>query len=331
MFEAGYIHSLAGRFHVRFTPAALVVLATIHLTATFLRAEAIGPGEVFARIEQVHQVLQRIRFEMGGLENHQPDIRVANAAAREAYFQALTLFRKADQLCFEATRERSPAPEPPVEAITYADVLSVVDSALQRLNRVAAEIGITPAAAAATKDTTKTSTDSFRSIVQANRQLNLLVEHRTRPADVFQQVTFAIGYAARLLAQYPGVARIPEEPDYVSGKRPADVYNRLVQCYGIVRRIGEHHGVSLMQLDDERESGQSVIPDDVNDIASLLVAGLAYLHSSVAPGRPPVSPYEPGRKYPAHVYQRAGILLQQLEVLEIQSAAAATQLAGRDD
>ena len=78
--------------------------------------------------------------------------------------------------------------------------------------------------------------------MQANRQLNLLLDERFAPSDVFQQVTLAVGYTAQLLKPYPGAELIPEEPVFDPGKTPGDVYRRLLGCFENLREIAAASG-----------------------------------------------------------------------------------------
>ncbi len=192
----------------------------------------IGPPEVFARAALLREKLEAIRFEMGKPSNRQPEMVVSNVALREVFFQAITLFRKTDRLSFEQTRERTPVPEVPQANIHPAHVLSVVEASIERLESISTAIGISDRTVAPQRDSSKTPTDVFRSIVQANRQLNLLLDQKVSPSEVFQQVTLAVSYSSRLLARFPGTNRIPDAPEYVSGKLPSDVYQRLLAARG---------------------------------------------------------------------------------------------------
>ena len=62
-----------------------------------------------------------------------------------------------------------------------------------------------------------------------------------------------------------------------NSKRPADVITRLAQCVELVRSIAEAEGLPALQLRLDESSLEAVSPSDVYDIATLLVAELAYL------------------------------------------------------
>ncbi|CAK9015242.1 Uncharacterized protein SCF082_LOCUS12669, partial [Durusdinium trenchii] len=275
----------------------------------------IEPPDVFRRVSVVHGELERIRFVMGRPENRQAPLRVRGAAPREVYFQALTLFRKSNRLCFEQTRDQGQAPAPTGEKLTPGDVYTMVEAALERLQVVKAKLGIAEETPLPQRDATKTPTDVFVAIVDANRQLNLLLERQYMPSDVYQQVTIGVAYLSRLLEQFPEAETIPEEPPFEVGKRPADVYRRLNGCFERVCKIVRRTGESCLELEADQRTIDRAVPSDVYDIASLLVSELAFLHNKVG-GEAARKVYYPGRKFPSHVYQRVGLLERQLAELE---------------
>lgn len=277
--------------------------------------DGIAPPDVFARVTLVRAELETIRYVMGRPKNPQSEIPVSEASPREVYFQALTLFRKADQLCFEHTRERAEEPPPPDRVPTSADVSQLVEAALDRIRKVKKELAIEQAVVAPIREATKQPTDVFRAIVQANRQLNLLLEKHFTPSDVFQQVTRGVACASRLLEEFPDVTAIPEPPEFVAGKRPSDVYRRLLACFERIQTIARHSGEHVLQFKPDETQMLQAEPSDVYDVASLLVSELAYFNS-LAETKPARKAYYPGRRFPSHVYQRAGLLELQLKQLE---------------
>ena len=147
-----------------------------------------------------------------------------------------------------------------------------------------------------------------------------MLERDFSDSDVFQQVTLATRYAADLLAQFPGTQTMPEPPPYTRKKSPADVLVRLFQCYKQLETIAYHSKVKVLHLDmKEAQSAiehREVHPSDVYDMATLLVSDLAYFHSKLEKESAPDTVPYPGRKFPSHVYQEAGVLLTQLTMLE---------------
>ena len=72
----------------------------------------------------------------------------------------------------------------------------------------------------------------------------------------------------------------------------------------------------MLELRIDETQIQQAEPSDVYDVASLIVAELAYLHSKLTDAKSPREVYYVGRKFPSHVYQRAGILDRQLIELQ---------------
>jgi hypothetical protein len=167
-------------------------------------------------------------------------------------------------------------------------------------------------------DPARTPTDVFLAIVQANRQLNLLLDQRFAPKDVFTQVSRAIGYSAQLLAHFPNAERIPNPDALQHGRRPVDVFQRLVGCYERIRIIGEQSNIEMLYL-DAHAIDKDVAPSDVYDIASLVVSELAYLHTKLADAQTPRPVFDPGRKVPSDVFQRVSILESQLVTLNAET------------
>ncbi|MEO8325508.1 MAG: hypothetical protein ABI618_06645, partial [Nitrospirota bacterium] len=65
--------------------------------------EDITPADVLARVQLFGDTLELIRFEMGKPLVTPSDAIATDIHSHEAYFQALTLFHKADRLALELT------------------------------------------------------------------------------------------------------------------------------------------------------------------------------------------------------------------------------------
>jgi hypothetical protein len=271
-----------------------------------------------------------VRQEIGAPKERRPAVAVRGAQPRENYFEALSLCRKAQSLCFQQTGDEGPfpPPAPPADRLAPAHVLAVVDAALQRILRVKAHLGVFEQRQEPPRDEGKTPSDVFRSLVEANRQLGLMLDTRPTPTAVYEQLTEAVGAANRLLARFPGAAE-PAPPPLVRGKTPADVHGGLMRCGQRLRAIMNRSGLTGAEIDWKLEPAQ-VTPSDVYDLATLLVSELLYLEARLphTPLTPGAIDFLPGRKLPAHNVQRAGLLESQLEQLRKQVEAHPQWLAG---
>lgn len=276
----------------------------------------VEPADVFVHVALVRSELELIRAVMGKPIDTRMEIDVQHAQPREVFFQALALFRTADQLCFEQARRRTAGPSTRSGDIQPREVYQVVDAALERVRLVKKTLGIDDRSPSPQRDPSKTPTDVFRSIIAADQQLNLLLDRPFSPGDAFEEVTMAVGYTARLLAHFPGATRIGDPPPFESSKQPADVYRRLTECFQLIRQIAELSKLSVLTLDISKAKLAEVTPSDVHVIASLIVSELAYLHAQLPDARAAREVHDPGRKFPSHVYQRAGILKGQLQELQ---------------
>ena len=102
------------------------------------------------------------------------------------------------------------------------------------------------------------------------------------------------------------------EPD----KLPRDVYLRLIECLRSIVRIFDMQGLAVLTIETSRTDLDRVNPGDVYLVAAMIVSQLDFLYQHLGSARPPPQPIYPGLKFPAHSYQRAGILLAQLQQLE---------------
>ena len=283
--------------------------------------EGITPADVLARVQMLRDTLELIRFEMGKPMASQSDSIVTNVHSHEAYFQALTLFHKADRLALELTGSTGIPPEPiSLSALAPFHVWKIVNASYLRILAIKEELGLKEIVSERPEDSLTSLTETGRAIVQANRQLNLLQERHFSPSDVSQQVLLASQYAKRLLTRFPQSNIVTKSSPSERGKQPADVFLRLVECYATLEKIARHSSVPVLHLDlpAAQKVGRSrqLEPSDVYDMATLLVSDLAYLHAQLNNNDAPKPIPYPGRTFPSHVYQQATVLLHQLEALE---------------
>ncbi len=275
--------------------------------------DSIEPPDCHLLAVQLAGDVELIRKEMGRPEDKRPAITVKGAAPREVWFQALAVFRKADRLCHEISNDPTAAVPhaPPINEIKPGHVLGILEATAREIGEVKQTLDVKDKPPAITRDASAQPSDVFGVLATMNRQINLLLDRPFAPADVFQQVSFAVAYAARLTKAPP-----PAEPALVRGKRPADVYARLVGCLEVARMLVKKAGHPVIETSPAPDPS-TVLPSDVYDLASLVLGEVAFLHALNPDPNPPY-PFEgnvPGRKLPSHVFQLVGVLEQQLQQL----------------
>jgi len=263
-------------------------------------------------VGQVSRELDLLTYVMGKRENQAPPLPVSHVSEHEVFLQAQTLLRKANTLAQEiAGAPRMPPPALPDRELQPQEVHAIVESALEQILQVKARLKIQDEIEPPERNAGADATANFQAIVQANRQLNLIIERQLLPRDVFEQVSLAVIYAAGVLAAYPSAVPVPDAPLFEGGKKPVDVYNRLIECLRIIQRVADRAGGEVLRL-NLRRGVQDTVPEDVFDLAGILVADVGYLAQLLDAGD--VFPDLPTPEYvfPSHVFQRAGILRAQL-------------------
>lgn len=286
----------------------------------------ISAAELYAKVALLQKEIELIRREMGRPEGGPAAMRIRNATPREVYFQSLTMLQKAARLTFELTREQPEMPPARQGEILLQHAEQIVDTTQACVRNIKQQLNISEQPSLSPAGGNWNESDLFAAVMQINRALNLLLDDRFSPSDVFQQVTMAVSYASRLLALVPEAERIPPAPPFARGKTPGDVYLRLIDCFERIQGIARSWGHRIPDLEVDRAQARMAASSDAYDLASLLVSELAFLHSLAGGVEPPREVYWPGRKLPSHVYQRAGLLEAQLIELQklprLQAAAA---------
>jgi hypothetical protein len=295
--------------------ASLLALATPGIAPA--QPARITNKDVFIAAEELADELELIREVMGRPYDESPRLPVAGVSMAEVFFQAQTLLRKANQLASELAQAPSAeVPPPPEGDVTAADVYALVASALEQVKLVRVELEITEPVIRQLREAEMPATGLFSTIVDANRQLDLLITNAITSADVFEEVSLALTYTSGMLAARANSAVVPAAP-FPGPKRPADVYVQLLDCLDIAHRIASTQGVEVLSLSSRRNVPADVEPGHVYDIANILTADLAVLAKIIGTGETTgdLGP-TPKHVFPSHVYQRAETLKRHLEALE---------------
>ena len=290
--------------------------------------ESILPADVLARVELLRENVELLRLYMGKPAAPEPLLRVESARPFEVYSQALNLQLRANRLAFEQVRVVRNESIPMMDEARPAEVFGVVDAALASVLVVKQEFGIRTAIAEKQRSDATTPSEVFNATTAANSEINHLLAHRTSPSDVFQLVTAAVHTASALHAAIPGGPSLPTEPAFEENRMPADVYKRMQHCFSLIRQLAEANELGTLHFAVLQEGALRVSPNDVADLAALIVEELAQIHRRIPDVRTPVRAYYPGRRFPAHGYQRVGLLEHMLEDLVDAAGTSANSSSG---
>lgn len=278
-------------------------------------AQPIDNPTVFALASEVAEEVELIREVMGRSFDDSPRLPASNVSQLEAFFQAQTLFRKANQLAQEiAGASRLAASALPEAAPQPADTHAVMLQAREQVRLVKDALGIETEVSTAPIGSGSV-TGVFMTIIDINRQLNLLLDTPIAPSDVFEQVSLAVLYCAGILSTF-GVNDIPPPEPFDGYKRPGDVYALLLQTIDLVSDISRDAGVDVLRLSTSRNIPDDIEPGHVYDIVRILVSMLAMLADALDADEVFPTLEEPVRIFPTQVYERATILERQLVQLD---------------
>lgn len=292
-------------------------MTLLALASPLAVSQEIDNAAAYALANQLADELELVRERMGRPFDDSARLPVSEISQFELYFQAQALLRKANQLALElaGAAPRAPGPVPSGE-IAAADVYGVLEDSLQQIRHVAEAIGIDEQTGYEPRSAPISPTGVFLVVIDINRQLNLMLREPISDADVFDEISTAITYAASLLSLQSATNLIPEAPAFDGYKRPADVYRRLTECIDAVIRLAPKVGVHVLGLSARRNIPEDTQAGHVFDIATILTADLAAIAAALdAPRLRPEVP-TPKHIFSTEVYAHAGILLQQLEQLD---------------
>jgi len=277
--------------------------------------ESILSADVLARVELLRENVELLRIHMGKPTPPMPLLRVESAQPFECDSQARSLQLRANRLAFEQIRVVGERATPSRADSQPSDIFTVTDSALAAVLLVKHSLGIEQAVAEKLRPDTTTPSEVFNATVAAGSEINHLLDKRTSPSDVFQLVTTAVHTAAALHSVIGDGPPFPEEPAFEPNKSPSDVYIRMLHCLSLTRQVSGTHGMPMLEFDVTEQGAERVTPNDVGDLASLVAEELLHVHRRVSEAPTPIRAHYPGRRFPAHVYQRVGLLERILEDL----------------
>jgi len=174
------------------------------------------PSIYFPSAKRILNEVDLIRREMGKPEQELLQIEINNAQPREVFFQALTLYKKADRMCFDHTRNTGPIPpKTPAGKILPGDVFVVLKKAMIRVRCVSDHWGIAKSVNLPVVNPYHTPSNVYMKILEVNRELNFLLDVPFSPSTVYRRVLETIQLVENLLQnRYPGI-KTTELPEFV--------------------------------------------------------------------------------------------------------------------
>ena len=274
-----------------------------------MNEEEITSEHTSARIGQLLGDIEALRLEMGRNRDARVPMHVRDALPREVYYHALTMHRKANQLCVElgATSVNPPTAAEPGRA-RPADVLRVLDSTGERLAKARVHLRLegdtTPPPrppGPLRRDVGKEASDVLAGCLIASRQLNVMLARAFTSREAHELLIRALGVTEGLLGCHG--TTLPEAPPLERRKFPRDVFEVLWHASAILHEILTDSGVTALDL---RRGYVGEESSDVYDLTSLIVSELEHFASFLPTGEAPIlAVATPTPTLPAHNFRRA--------------------------
>ncbi len=271
----------------------------------------ITPTDVYSKVQYLLSEIELIRKEMGKVENKKDEIKVKNVRPREVYFQALSVLKKINILLFEHLRVDGIEPKILNTEPLPKDVFKVISGSINLIQKVKNKLKI-PEISKFTEYREKTPTDVYITMVKVDRELNILLDKKFSPSEVYEIITTSINYMSIILRKNKNSIRVPKDIEYKRFKTPKDVYKLLTECYLIIAKEFPKFNIEVMNIDLTLSQNEIIKPNNVYELASLILSEISYLYQEMNLKKEPYRAIYSGKKIPSQVYQRVGILKKQL-------------------
>lgn len=280
--------------------------------------QSLLPADVLARVKLVQDQVAMIREFTKAKEPVPLALKVTNVQPREVYDQALALHKRSNRLAFEMVGRYTPESQyntAPRFKVKPYHVWRVIDQVALQLESIAVELGINLAVSEQAQAQDTTPSQVFAALFSVNRELDQMLASPISPNDVYQQLTQAIHFSAKLIAPLSNTTRLAPTPALTQDKIPADVWRLLLHNLALVRQIAIMSGQSILDLEIATTELTKIQPGDVYQLASILVSELKLLHELSSQTELVVPSLAIDDKTPSHVFQRAQLLRSQLQNL----------------
>ena len=255
-----------------------VLIILVFPLASSSKADEVDPPDIYRSVELLRRELALVRENIQKPADTRANIPIESAQLHEVYFQALTLLHKSSRLCFETSQSVVAPPvdsELPIPKILESnDIHEKVEAARNQVRCAKTGLSITDHVEDLERDSTKTTTDVFKSIVQANRQLNLMLERPFVSGDVYAITQQANDYLTSILDKLAPVWKTKNKllPESEESKVSIDVYNLMLENFHIIEQIAKTSEIKTLHLGSEIQ--EPIVPSDVYNLSSIVLSEL---------------------------------------------------------
>lgn len=272
----------------------------------------IQPPDVYRLVQHTAFELEQIRQVMGRPQPTQTPLTVLNATPRFVFEQARTLHVKSMKFLDDLEIHQEQI-DVPARGIRPSHVARMVEAAHGNIHLVMEHLQIEVHAPLFLRDPSIEPSDVFESMMNLNRQMNLLLDTPVRPPEVYAEVSSAIILAERI-REARGIAPVTAPTGRSTRKVPRDVYGRLLMCARTIERISSSAGIRGIHL-RLADADAAIVPSDVFDLARTVLTELQHFCEHSGLDSHARRHAYPGRYFPSHVYDRVDQLARILEAL----------------
>jgi hypothetical protein len=274
----------------------------------------ITEAQIYSQAELLNREVERIRHYLGVLPPRSRTFRLANAQLRHVYFQTQVAFRRSNLLAHQQTGISTlAAPVAPEGDPSIAEVHAIIVATRGQLDIVEEVLEIPGLLTETKKGRSRGVSAALMQIIRTNELLSQVTEFNAKWSDIWDRLNLIVTYVGGLL---PEESRYPDLEEYVPGKMPADVVQRLFATRAAFAPVSESVGVAELQVTVIKAPEGGTSSGSVHDVSMTLVNDFAEVTLRLdAEDVDPPSYNRPSRVLPSHAFQLAGVLLKQAEAI----------------
>ena len=270
------------------------------------------PSHVFQAVQDLIAEINILREELG-VYDYPPEAELQDDRAPvHVYVKTLELATKISAIQRRLGVPAAPSRQVPFKEIVPGDVLANVESILEEVRKIKAQMVIERQIEPAPLVGGKTPSTVYKSLADASFLLDGLRGRPLTPDDVFRNATFVLDELELIAAKL----RVPLELDVPlvnEAKRPIDVAQQVLRAtYKVINlqtRLGmDASGVPSLTL-------IRVTPSEVFDATNMLLAEMARIKLHLDINVPRDAAAEPQGKRPVDVFALVLVIVRNLDLM----------------